>query len=408
MKILFVAPRFHTNQYPTSKELIRNGHEVYYLVQSVGVTEDHSIVKPELMRLSLIGKRIKKRTERKYDRSTAESLMIERFVPSFRFLYKRIKEIAPDVVILRDRIPSTIVATFVCRLLRIKPVLLYNQTELYRKRSEKMSLKKRMVFALSPKVRFTIAKIRNYYDLTEHANELYVQPHNYFVPYVCPLNEESQGRSYFGEDGKLRLLCVGKFRPYKNQRVLVDAMEILAKEGLADRVRLTMIGQAKFDEEIAYREGLIRSVNEKGLADYVTFRDRVPYSMIGGVYAEHDVFILTSKAELASISILEAMANSVMPLSTSYNGTVTYINAGENGLIFRTDDPESLAGQIKYLISDHQAVERMGANGYEYVKNNCMFENYFRALNDILVKEFSVSLDSGAPDPGQKEKDNNV
>ena len=140
MRILFIAPRFHTNQYPTSRELIEHGHEVYYLVQTVGASEDHSLVKPEKMKLSLFGKLIKKLLEKKFDRPTVESKLINWFIPSFGSIRRYINKVKPDVVIMRDRIPSTLKANQICKLKRIKPVVLYNQNELYINKNKKYSL----------------------------------------------------------------------------------------------------------------------------------------------------------------------------------------------------------------------------------------------------------------------------
>lgn len=393
MKILFVAPRFHTNQYPTSKGLIDHGHEVHYLVQFVGVSEDYSFIHPVQMKLSRRGKRIKDRIEAENDAPTAETLMLDKFIPSFRFMYKYIKDLKPDVVIVRDRIPSSLTATIICKLLRIKKVILYNQTELYTNRTKKVPLKRRLVYAIMPRVRYTICKIRDYYELKDHKEDLYVKPHEYFIPYVCPLNPNAEGRSYFGEDGTLRLLCVGKYRPYKNQQVLIEALSLLKQRGKLNKITLTLLGQAKADVEFEYMEKIKTMVEERGLSDIVTFRGHIPYSEMGNLYQAHDVFILPSLKELASISIVESMSNAVVPISTSFNGTVTYINEGENGLIFRTNDPESLAAHIEYLSENHDAVERMGRTGYEFVKQNCMFDNYIGGLRELMKNEFDFDLE---------------
>lgn len=394
MRILFVAPRFHTNQYPISRELIKHGHEVFYLVQTVGVSEDHTFVQPQVMKLSLAGRLIRKMINKKYDKPTAESKMIDHFVPSFGSVFRRIREIKPDLVILRNRIPSTIIANFACKLLGIKAVVLYNQNPLYSRRGQKQDLSHRIVFALMPKVRFTISYIRNIFDLTDYKDELYIKDHEYFVPYVCPLNESAKDRSYFDSDGTLRILCTGKFRPYKNHRVLVDAIELMREQGKLEKISVTILGQAYFDEEKAYFEELRTYIKEKGFDDVITLRSNVPYREMDGFYQSHDVYILTSLNELASISILEAMGNAMVPISTSYNGTACYITEGENGLIFRTNDPASLADKIYELSSDRERIPLMAKAGYRYMSENCMFENYYESLGRLLEKEFSIKLDA--------------
>jgi len=393
MRILFVAPRFHTNQCPTAKGLVEHGHEVFYLVQTVGVSEDHSYVEPQKMKISLLGRLVRWFILKRNNRTEAETKMIHHYIPSFWSVFGYIKRIRPDIVILRDRIPSTILANLACKLLGIKKVVLYNQTSLYSRRSQKQHIGRRIVFALMPKVRYTVTYIRNIFDLTEHKDDLYVKEHEYFVPFVCPLNEAAEQRSYFGEDSSVRILCMGKYRSCKNHSIVVDAIALLRKRGLLDRVTVTMLGQVFHAEEEAYFAALGEYVKEKGVDDVITLRRNIPYSEMPALYQSHDVYILPSITELASISILEAMGNALVPISTSYNGTACYITEGENGYVFRNNDAESLAGRIETLISDRSIIPVMGRAGYRYMKENCMFENYFSALNELFEKEFSVSLD---------------
>ena len=44
MRFLFVAPRFHSNQFPIVKSLYKSGHKIEFFVQYIGKSEDHSIV----------------------------------------------------------------------------------------------------------------------------------------------------------------------------------------------------------------------------------------------------------------------------------------------------------------------------------------------------------------------------
>jgi hypothetical protein len=46
MKLLFVAPRYHTNQVQLIKKLLEKNHDISFHVACIGHTEDHSLVKP--------------------------------------------------------------------------------------------------------------------------------------------------------------------------------------------------------------------------------------------------------------------------------------------------------------------------------------------------------------------------
>ena len=116
MKILITAQRFHTNQAPICKALQADGHEVEFMVQARGMAEDHSVLVPTQMKLSLLGKLIDRRLKKKYDETTYESMLVERFIPSLWWTYREVKRYKPDVVIMRYRMPSSLVVNLACKL----------------------------------------------------------------------------------------------------------------------------------------------------------------------------------------------------------------------------------------------------------------------------------------------------
>ena len=55
LKILFLAPRFHTNQFHVIKKMINVGNDVDMIVQRKGSLEDHSFLQPILVKKSVWG-----------------------------------------------------------------------------------------------------------------------------------------------------------------------------------------------------------------------------------------------------------------------------------------------------------------------------------------------------------------
>ena len=56
MKIAFLAPRFHTNQTSMVKYLLENNNKVSFYVTRIGQSEDHSSLKPLLIKLNFFTK----------------------------------------------------------------------------------------------------------------------------------------------------------------------------------------------------------------------------------------------------------------------------------------------------------------------------------------------------------------
>ena len=54
MRVLYVAPRYHTNQVPIMKGWIKEGHEVLFVSQLLGTGEDHRDIEPVILGYSSV------------------------------------------------------------------------------------------------------------------------------------------------------------------------------------------------------------------------------------------------------------------------------------------------------------------------------------------------------------------
>ena len=54
MRVLYVAPRYHTNQIPVMKGWQAGGHEVVFISQFAGTPEDYTVLKPIILGYSRI------------------------------------------------------------------------------------------------------------------------------------------------------------------------------------------------------------------------------------------------------------------------------------------------------------------------------------------------------------------
>lgn len=391
MKILFVAPRFHTNQYQIVKSLVDKGHDVNIMAQFYGKSEDHSVIKPQLIKKSLLGKAIHKFLESRYDVNTVKNKKIQLFLPSLFDLFRQIKSFNPEVVILRNRNLTSLFSYMVCKIVGVKAVLVYNQTPLYTFESSKNNFKnfrKKLVREyLFPKIRITPVLTRNDQQSNEKIKR--IDKYAYFVPFIANAEDVIKTRTYFSNN-KINLLEVGKYRDYKNHFLLVDAVDLIQdKQDLST----TIVGQVTNEEEEKYFNELKKYINSKNLENYIHLRKNIRYQEMSNIYKQSDIFILTSKAEIASISVLEAMANGMPTISTDANGTASYIEEGHSGYLFKTKDAYDLALKLEKVIKDRNNIRNLGQTAFENIKNNYSFSNYYEALNEVLKKEFDVKLD---------------
>lgn len=144
---------------------------------------------------------------------------------------------------------------------------------------------------------------------------------------------------------------VAGLREQKGLPTLLDALELLARDGAA--VRFAIVGNGPLREEVERRiaDGPLAATTL-----LAPFAGRVePY------LASLDAFVLPSLWEGMPIAVLEAMAMGVPVVASAVDGTPEAISHGRTGLLVPPRDPPALAGALRRLASDASERARMGA-----------------------------------------------
>jgi glycosyltransferase involved in cell wall biosynthesis len=93
-----------------------------------------------------------------------------------------------------------------------------------------------------------------------------------------------------------------------------------------------------------------------------------------------DIFVMPSRFEGLSNSILEAMACGIPVIATRVTGNVDLIEDGVNGLLVSPDDVTDLAGALVNILANPEKGENLGRRAREMVQNNynlnAMVERY--------------------------------
>lgn len=92
---------------------------------------------------------------------------------------------------------------------------------------------------------------------------------------------------------------------------------------------------------------------------------------------------MPSTGEPASITVIEAMAHSIPAVSGTDNGTASYIDYGKTGYVFEDNDKEDLKDKLEKIICDKDNLKKMGAAGYQHVKDHFQFKNYYERIVEI-------------------------
>lgn len=378
MNIVYIAPMFHTNQVPIVKGWLEHGHQISFICQYKGKTENHKYCVPYIMGYSVLFKFFLfihnlLNNPNKHFSAYPEAFRDKcGFPPIFR-LFKYMKRLNPDIVILRERSMYSICAYLICRLQRINCIL-YNQTPLWDNEPPRNDLAHRIVKMLTPSVRMT--------PVLGTPNTGYLDENAVYIPFVIEPQQSPAQKKYFHSQ-HINILCVGKFEERKHHLMLLE----IVRQLLPDHpLHLTLVGEVSTPYHKNYYQKVQEYIVANHMEAFVTCHinckpDRMPY-----FYSGADLFVLPSTGEFASISQLEAMSYSIPVIVSDTNGTACYIENAKNGYLFKDKDAEDLKEKIIKAISDEENILRMGAFSYMLVNEKYSFSNYQAEIEKLIYK----------------------
>lgn len=377
MKVLYMSHRYHTNQTTIMKGWVENGHEIRFLSQYAGKVEDYTYVKPIVVgysKLFMPFYYLYVNILKRKDPFAMDIRLKYGFPPIFK-LAGYIKEFKPDVAILRERSIYTIGMNAICRYYHI-PTILYNLSPVWEE-PKRMDLAHKLVWKLTPKYRMTPTNLVGI-DFTG----LVKDENGHWAPFLMEPQVSPEEKTYFAED-RINVFCIGKYQERKNHQMMIEVIEeLLPKYNL----HLTIAGERSnhFHEE--YYKKISDYVKEHNMEDKVTFLENLNRQALAEEYKKTDVYVVPSTQEPASITVIEAMAFSIPAISGSDNGTASYIDYGKTGYVFEDNNKDDLKNKLEKIICDRENLVKMGAAGYQHVKDNFQFRNYYEQIEKILQK----------------------
>lgn len=168
-------------------------------------------------------------------------------------------------------------------------------------------------------------------------------------------------RQKYGINENLPLfLFVGRMMWYKNQRLILDALEILQTQNFD--FRMVFIGDGRDLEDMR------KTVHEKNLHEKVFFIGRITdRELLRAYYTCSDMFIFPSTYDTAGLVISEAAACRCPSLVVRGSAASEILEENETGF-FADENPESIAASIKKAFGDKEK--------YKYIKKNAAEKVY--------------------------------
>jgi sugar transferase (PEP-CTERM/EpsH1 system associated) len=168
---------------------------------------------------------------------------------------------------------------------------------------------------------------------------------------------------------------IGRLDPVKNHAGLITAFSGLA--GSEARPILAIVGEGPS------RSALESEIRQRGLSDRVRLlgeRRDVP-TLLRAL----DVFVLPSRAEGMSNTILEAMATGLPVIATDVGGNPELVEPDVTGRLVPSGDPNALEAALRVYVSDSYLRSQQGKAGRERVLQHFSLDRMAQAHRGLYT-----------------------
>ncbi len=291
-------------------------------------------------------------------------------------LKKILKELKPDIIHVRSRVPAWLVY-FANKRLNIKVVSTvhgFNSVGFYSSIMQKADA----VICVSNSIKEYIQK--NYQT---PQSKITVIPRGIDLELFNPSNLDEDFINEFKEKYDLKdkfiISSVGRVTQLKDYETFIKAINLVKKE--IPSLKALIVGGTRSDKE-DYLNSLKTLIKELNLEDNIIFTGS--QSKIAEIYALSDVVVSSSKKpESFGRAVAEAIALNTPVVATNHGGVKDIIIENQNGFFFEVGDDKSLANNI--LKS-----KKLSFDGYNYISNNFSLENMLDKTM-VVYKKFDIN-----------------
>ncbi len=139
-------------------------------------------------------------------------------------------------------------------------------------------------------------------------------------------------------DRPLRLICTRRLEPSYDPRTIVEGLAILSSKGVDFLMTFAGAGPLR---------GELEAIADRlGLAGKIAFIGEIDGAAMPALLREHDVYLSASRADGASLSLLEAMATGLFPIVSRIRANEAWLTHGIGGFLHGVGDPEDLAARV--------------------------------------------------------------
>jgi glycosyltransferase involved in cell wall biosynthesis len=204
-----------------------------------------------------------------------------------------------------------------------------------------------------------------------------------YLPPLVPLNRYLPIDSGLLDELGIRKDCkivlfAGSLKKSKRPLILAKAIDLLVHKWLgSNNLVVLFAGIGEQEEEL--RNYITKSTLEK----HCILLGRIPQESLAKYYAMATLYVIPSIHEGKSMSLIEAMFNSLPIVASNAPGINDIIFDNQNGLLFEIDDVDGLAHCIRTLIEDCQLAMNLAHNAFRDYEGQFRFEDMYNCYMNL-------------------------
>src|SRR5574341_2620862 len=175
------------------------------------------------------------------------------------------------------------------------------------------------------------------------------------------------------------IISTRRLEPVYNLELLIRAASLIKEEDNF-KIRFLIVGEGSQKERLG---GLARSL---GVTEKVEFCGVVTLDNLIKLLASSDIYISTSLSDSTSVSLLEAMASSLIPVVTDIPGNREWIQDGVNGFLVPSNRPEVLAEKIVSSCRNMAGLQKIVDSNRQFVKEKANYQANLSLLRETFFQ----------------------
>jgi len=149
-------------------------------------------------------------------------------------------------------------------------------------------------------------------------------------------------------------------RPEKDLTTLLSAFARVRH--LCSGLKLVVVGSGVMSEPL---QSQAKALGIEAVCEFVPATAKVAVRL-----RTIDIFVLPSRSEALSNSLMEAMACGCCPVASNIGGNPELVRNGETGFLFKPGDVDGLSALLTWLILDAALRQRLAAAAQKFIRDN--------------------------------------